>query len=45
MKLTSFRLKHRVHIQDLDAVRLITAEIEATLPGVLCDRLAENPRQ
>ena len=28
MKLTSYRLKDRVHIQDLDAVALITPEIE-----------------
>ena len=41
MKLTSFRLKDRVHIQDLDAVGLITAEIEAELPDLLRERLAE----
>jgi hypothetical protein len=41
MKLTSFRLKDRVHIQDLDAVGLISAEIEAELPTLLRDRLAE----
>jgi hypothetical protein len=36
-----FRLKDRVHIQDLDAVGLINAEIEAQLSGLLRDRLAE----
>jgi hypothetical protein len=41
MKLTSFRLKDRVHIQDLDGVGLIDAEIEAQLPALLRDRLAE----
>ena len=35
MKLTSYRLKDRVHIQDLDAVGLITPEIEARLSEVL----------
>jgi len=41
MKLTSFRLKDKVHIQDLDGVGLITAEVEASLPGELLERLAE----
>ncbi len=41
MKLTSYRLKDRVHIQDLDAVGLITSEIEAQLPDSLKHRLAE----
>ena len=41
MKLTSFRLKDQVHIQDLDAVGLITPEIEARLSGLLRKRLAE----
>ncbi len=41
MKLTSFRLKDRVHIQDLDAVGLIDSEIEAQLPKRLRERLAE----
>jgi hypothetical protein len=41
MKLTSYRLKDRVHIQDFDAVGLITAEVEASLPEVLRLRLAE----
>jgi hypothetical protein len=41
MKLTSFRLKDKVHIQDLDNVRLITTQIEAALPGVLRGRLEE----
>jgi hypothetical protein len=41
MKLTSYRLKDRVHIQDLDGVGLIGPEIESQLPKVLLDRLAE----
>jgi hypothetical protein len=41
MKLTSYRLKDRVHIQDLDAVGLVTPEIEAGLPDLLRARLAE----
>jgi Uncharacterised nucleotidyltransferase len=41
MKLTSFRLKDRVHIQDMDGVRLITPEIESALPEVLRERLAQ----
>jgi hypothetical protein len=41
MKLTSFRLKDRVHIQDLDGVGLITREIEEQLPKLLSDRLTE----
>jgi len=41
MKLTSFRLKDKVHIQDLDGVGLITQEIEAGLPKILRQRLAE----
>jgi hypothetical protein len=41
MKLTSYRLKDRVHIQDLDSVGLITPEIEARLPALLRSRLAE----
>jgi hypothetical protein len=41
MKLTSFRLKDQVHIKDLDSVRLITPEIEASLQPALKDRLAQ----
>jgi hypothetical protein len=41
MKLTSFRLKDKVHIQDMDGVGLITPEVEASLPGELLARLAE----
>jgi hypothetical protein len=41
MKLTSFRLKDKVHIQDMDSVGLITAEIEQSLPDLLRRRLAE----
>jgi len=42
MKLTSYRLKDRVHIQDLDAVGLISPDIEAPLPDLLMTRLAET---
>jgi hypothetical protein len=41
MKLTSFRLKDKVHIQDLDGVGLITPEIEQNLSETLRQRLAE----
>ena len=41
MKLTSFRLKDKVHIQDLDGVGLITPEIERSLSEPLRHRLAE----
>jgi hypothetical protein len=41
MKLTSFRLKDKVHIQDLDGVGLITPEIEASLSEPLRGRLAD----
>lgn len=41
MKLTSYRLKDRVHIQDLDAVGLITPLVEAQLSDVLRARLRE----
>jgi len=41
MKLTSFRLKDKVHVQDMDSVGLITPEIEASLPVALRERLAE----
>lgn len=40
-KLTSFRLKDKVHIQDLDGVGLITPEIEQGLSEPLRGRLAE----
>ena len=39
MKLTSFRLRDRVHLQDMDAIGLIDPEIEAGLPQALRDRL------
>jgi hypothetical protein len=39
MKLTSFRLRDRVHLKDLDGVGLITLEIEAGLSPSLLDRL------
>jgi hypothetical protein len=41
MKLTSFRLKDQAHLKDLDEQKLITPEIEAGLPAVLRDRLAQ----
>ncbi len=41
MKLTSFRMKDRVHVQDMDSVGLITREIEASLSEPLRARLAE----
>jgi hypothetical protein len=41
MKLTSFRLKDKVHIQDMDSVGLITPEIEASLSPLFRERLAE----
>lgn len=41
MKLTSFRLKDRVHIQDLDAAGLITPELERELSAELAGRLSE----
>jgi len=42
MKLTSYRLKDRVHIKDLDGVGLITPEMEAALPSLLLERLRET---
>jgi hypothetical protein len=41
MKLTSYRLKDRVHIQDLDRVGLITPDVEAGLHEMLRERLGE----
>jgi len=41
MKLTSFRLKDQVHIQDMDSVGLITPEIEASLSQPLRFRLGQ----
>ena len=41
MKLTSYRLKDQVHIQDLDHAGLITPEIEKTLSAPLLARLKE----
>jgi hypothetical protein len=39
MKLTSFRLKDRLHLLDMDSVGLITPEIEQGLPEALRNRL------
>jgi hypothetical protein len=41
MKLTSFRMKDQLHLKDLDSARLITAEIEASLPEALRARLKD----
>ena len=41
MKLTSFRLKDKVHLLDMDSVGLITPEIEAGLPNALRERLEQ----
>jgi hypothetical protein len=41
MKLTSFRLKDRVHVQDLDRAGLITPDVEASLSEPLRARLTE----
>jgi hypothetical protein len=48
MKLTSFRLKDKVHIVDLDSVGLITPEIEQALPQALrvrLDQVRQEERQ
>lgn len=44
MKLTSFRLKDQMHLKDLDEVGVITPDIEARLPKVLLERLAQVRR-
>jgi hypothetical protein len=41
MKLTSYRLKDRLHIQDMDRARLVTAQIEVGLSVELRRRLEE----
>ncbi|HEV3330060.1 MAG TPA: hypothetical protein VG096_03700 [Bryobacteraceae bacterium] len=41
MKLTSFRLKDQAHLKDLEEAGLLTAEMEADLPEILLDRLAQ----
>lgn len=41
MKLTSFRLKDQVHIQDMDSVGLIAPEIENSLSAPLRERLKQ----
>jgi hypothetical protein len=41
MKLTSFRMRDRVHVQDMDSVGLITQDIEGSLSEPLRARLAE----
>lgn len=42
MMLTSYRLKDRVHLQDMDSSGLITPDVEARLPEVLRNRLRET---
>lgn len=41
MKLTSFRLRDKTHVIDMDSVGLITPEIEAALPEALRRRLQQ----
>ena len=41
MKLTSFRLRDRVHLKDMDAMGFITPQIEAALPQALRERLRQ----
>lgn len=41
MKLNSFRPKDLVHLETLDEAGLITPDVEAELPQVLCERLTE----
>lgn len=41
MKLTSFRLRDRVHLKDMDGVGLITPEIENALPTLFRNRLRD----
>lgn len=41
MKLTSFRPHDKAHLIDMDAVKLITPEIEMSLPDPLRQRLAQ----
>ncbi len=45
MKLTSYRLKDRVHLQDLDSVGLISPEIESHLSDILLARLGRSQSQ
>ncbi len=42
MMLTSYRLKDRVHLQDMDSSGLITPEVEARLSLLLRERLRET---
>ena len=42
MKLMSFRLRDRVHVQDLDKAGSITPAIEASLPAPPRARLTEG---
>ena len=41
LKLTSFRLKDQVHVQDLDGAGLITKVMEDALSPILRERLAK----
>jgi hypothetical protein len=40
MKLTTFRIKDKMHLKDLDEAGLITPEVEAGLSPVLAERLS-----
>ena len=44
MKLTSFRLKDKTHLKDLDQAGLISPEIEARLSLMLRDRMDRRER-
>jgi hypothetical protein len=41
MKLTSFRAKDEAHLKDLDEAEVITPDVEAGLPPMLAERLAQ----
>ena len=45
MKLSSFRAKDQMHLETLDEAGLIGEDVEAGLPGVLRERLAQARRQ
>ena len=45
MKLTSYRLKDKTHLKDLDEQGLITPTIEEALPEALRQRLLEVRQQ
>ena len=45
MKLSSFRAKDQLHLETLDETGLITGALEAQLPEVLRERLAQARAQ